>query len=314
MTSKKRRFLLILCVIFFILIAPIIILYSCGYGIDIKAKKIVKTGGFYFETSPQKAEIFIDNKAKGKTDRFIQRLLPKEYQIRISKDGFYEWNKKLRIESQKTTEARNIFLLPKNISKELITDNISDDFSLEQYLQKNKASKNNYEISSQDKSTLPKDQNYQFIISNTRYAALSDDNKLYLFDPDKKEFMLIASEIKQAQFALDNKKLLYYNNNEIWVYFLDEIQIQPYHKKGEKELITRHSKPIERAIWYFDTNEHIIFSVDNKIKFAELDGRDFRNISDICDASPSQMIYWPDDKKLYFTEQNKLYAVSLEAK
>ena len=70
MTKKTRLIILLICVLFFLVITPSIVLYSLGYRVDFEQKRIVATGGVYLKVWPQPAEIFIDSKLGGKTNMF----------------------------------------------------------------------------------------------------------------------------------------------------------------------------------------------------------------------------------------------------
>lgn len=150
--------------------------------------------------------------------------------------------------------------------------------------------------------------------------ALAKSSQLYLFDPEKKIFKLLEIGVKNAEFSLDNKKLLYYTDSELKITYLEKILIQPYKKAGEKELITRFAEKIKSAIWYPDDNEHIIFAVGNTIKITELDGRDKRNTVDLLTVenfSPDawnnpQMFYNTKKELLYFIDNNKLYSAQIK--
>jgi hypothetical protein len=156
--------------------------------------------------------------------------------------------------------------------------------------------------------------------SQTFVFALAKSNRLFLFSPEEKIFKLLEIGVKNAEFSLDNKKLLYYTDTELKVMYLEKILIQPYKKAGEKELITRFAEKIKAAIWYPEDNEHIIFTVGNTIKITELDARDKRNTVDLLTAenfSPDawnnpQMFYNTKKELLYFIDNNKLYSAQIK--
>jgi len=126
MSKKTRKILFVICSIFFLLAAPSIILYSQGYRIDWKAKKITLTGGLFLKILPKQVEIYLDSKIRKKTDWFfgsvlIENLLPKKYTVKIKKELFHPWEKSLEIEEQKVTTATNIILFPKNPDFTILT-------------------------------------------------------------------------------------------------------------------------------------------------------------------------------------------------
>lgn len=353
MTRNFRRIIFLGLVLVFLIITPAVLLYALGYSFDWQKKSIVKTGALYLKSYPKGAQIFINEKSKNTTPRLIKRLLPKDYKIKLIKDGFYPWEKQLKIESYLVTEARNILLVPKEPKIELVNDNLSTNFSLENYFltneQKQKISQasttantvlktNSYTFSNDNifyfqppnyllyktdingltneqlsLSPLPID-SYKIIISaNQKFvAAMNSNGQLYLLEPTKRIFEKLTDEVKGAEFSLDNKKLLFWTNNEIWVVFLEDILIQPYKKAGEKELITRFSQEIANAVWYSEDNEHLIFTIGNTIKITELDGRDKRNTYDFLTIKGSEIFYNSKEEKLYFISDNKLYRAKIK--
>lgn len=319
MNSKIRHIILYSVILFFILITPVIILYSLGYSFDWQKKEIVLTGGLYIKSTPKKATIYINEKPKKETPAFIKRLIPKYYQIKVVKEGFHEWNKKLKIESKLVTEAKDILLIPINPEIKVINEKISDDFSLKEYIISGTTAPNNifyiqkpsYILYKTDKTNsfqeqinltpLPENQEYEIIISNNQQIAVLNKNKqLYILNKTTRNFELIKENVQKAEFSSDNEKLLYYTPNEIWIYYLDK-----------QELITRLSQEIKQVIWY-ETNKHIIFLVNEKIKIIELDSRDEKNIIDIIKIDAQEIAYSEKDQLLYLIKNKKLIGISLE--
>lgn len=332
MSRKARKLLLCLAVVFFIAIAPSLLLYACGYSFDWRNKKIVMTGGFYFKSSPKQAEIYLDDELKGETPTLIKRILPGEYYVSIQKAGYHPWQKNLRIKSQLVTEARNILLIPQWPATELIESDLPDNFSVEKYLSLKNHFSDNFYLSKPDnilyyqnpnnleqkqisRVPLPDGQEYRiFAFSESKIALLSAKKELYLFDPEQNDFQKIAEGVENLQFTGNGQKFLYYAANEIWAYYLEDILVQPNKLKDEKELITRTSQKIKTAVWYPGTNEHIFFTVNGKTKTIELDDRDQRNAIDLFDYEISQITYYPEEEKTYFIKDNKLFKMALEEK
>jgi len=107
-------------VLVFALIAPIIIMYSQGYRFDVKKMKFLETGGIYIKTMPGDATITIDDELPNKNSGFsrsllIQNLLPESHVVKIEKDSYYSWTKKLNVEEKKVAEAKYVILFPNYI-------------------------------------------------------------------------------------------------------------------------------------------------------------------------------------------------------
>jgi len=329
MTRRIRRLLFCSAILFFIVATPSILFYAWGYSFDWQNKKLVLTGALYIKSSPKKAEVYLNNRLKGKeTPAFIKRLLPKEYQVKITKEGFHPWQKKLRVESKLVTEARNILLIPLNPEIEVVNEKLSVDFSLKELLAQEESDtifyiqlpsyilyKTDQDGSYQEQislTPLPANHQYEiFVSSNEKIAALNEKRQLYFLNPETRNFELLEENVQEVQFANDNKKLLYSTPTEIWAYYLEDILIQPNKKAYEKELITRLSQKIEQVLWFDQTNEHIIFIVNQTVKIIELDDRDYRNTHDLFNFEISQIVYSQTDKKLYFVKEDKLLRIDL---
>lgn len=123
MTHRTRRCIFYIFLFLFVVLASTIILYAQGYSFDWQKKSPIITGAFYFKSYPREADIYINNKYEGKTTKFIRRLPPGEYDIKISKQGYSDWQKTLAVKSKLVTEAQNIILVNKTLAPNLITDN-----------------------------------------------------------------------------------------------------------------------------------------------------------------------------------------------
>lgn len=113
----------------FLLVAPAVVLYSQGYRFDFDSKKITQTGGLFLKILPKQAEIYLDGELEEKTDFFfgsvlIENLLPKKYQIKVVKEGYFPWEKTLEIKEKEVTEVKNIVLFPENLNFNIISQGV----------------------------------------------------------------------------------------------------------------------------------------------------------------------------------------------
>jgi len=146
-------------------------------------------------------------------------------------------------------------------------------------------------------------------------ALIDDKRTLYIYNHETQTFDRLADSIVGVSFSPDGKKLIYQNANEIYAYYLKDIKIQPYRVRGDKELITRFSKPIVNIEWFAYDNEHVLFTVDKMLKLTELDGRDQRNTYDITGVeNPSRLVYNSSDDYIYFLDGHSLKRTTLLVK
>lgn len=345
-TKTTRRILFYGFVAVFILTTPPTILYAMGYSFDWQKYALVQTGGLYLKSTPNGAQIAINGKNKNTTPRLVSHLRPSFYEITISKNDFYPWQKTLEVLPGLVTEARNIMLFPRQTKKELSADNATS--TIEYYL--NSPSEKQKEILAQNiasstagwllkndnifyiskanfilyrtdlsgsvkeqisKEPLPPDSAYQLISSDGKiFTTLSSKGALAWLNNKTGIFETINNQIKTAEISSDNKRIVYSTDNEIWIFYLQDILIQPYKSAGDKELITRLAQKISQVIFYSD-NEHLAFVVGDQIKIIELDGRDQRNTIDLIEA-PQPKIYFDDKNNyLYYLTQNQLFRINL---
>ena len=131
MTKKSRTVLFLICLILFLIIAPLAIFYSQGYRFDFETKKITQTGGLFLKVIPKQVEVFVDGKLTKKTDFFfgsalIENLLPKKYRVSIKKERCLPWEKNLEIREKEVTEAKDIILFPEDPNLTILTKDVED--------------------------------------------------------------------------------------------------------------------------------------------------------------------------------------------
>lgn len=145
------------------------------------------------------------------------------------------------------------------------------------------------------------------VYDDSRIILISKNKDLYIFNQGEHAnyFRKLDSRIIDARFSNDGKKLLFWSDNEISVYFVRDEISQPAQEENEMQNITRFSKPLENIQWFSDY-EHVIFKSEKTIKIIELDPRDKINCMDIIniELENSNIVYNESLKKLYFTDKN----------
>jgi hypothetical protein len=124
MTKRTRMILWLLLVFLFFILTPSVILYSQGYRVDWKAKRIVQTGALYFKIIPTRTNVLVDGKLQKTTDFFFGSALPGSHYIQISKEGYQPWAKQLEVQERQVTDAKNIILFPQIPEFTIAADNV----------------------------------------------------------------------------------------------------------------------------------------------------------------------------------------------
>jgi len=122
-----RRLVYIFFIIFFLIVTPLIILYTQGYRYDFNSGRIQKTGILIISSMPKKADIYLNNTlyTERQTPAKIEYLLSGDYDIRIEKENYHTWEKKLPIYENATAFAEKVILWLDQIPIILKTQNFT---------------------------------------------------------------------------------------------------------------------------------------------------------------------------------------------
>jgi len=236
MTLRTRRILYITFLLLFFIITPLLCLYAAGYKINFSKGFIQKTGMLVLDSKPEGARIFLNNKPQQfffkkyytkftgqeessyiNTPAKIKNLLPGEYRVRLELEGYWPWEKKLKILPGVTTYAEDINLFKKNtpliiLNKKITNTQISYN---KEYI----AALNNSDI---NLIKLDDDEIINKTINNQASSGpvWSWDSKKILLNTlvlnDKleveKNLNKIIKNIYNPKWDLNNSNIIYYQN------------------------------------------------------------------------------------------------------
>jgi len=271
MTVAKRRTILALCVLIFLLIVPLFLFYTVGYRWDLKLG-FYKTGGLYISSPVTGSKIFVNSKEKKQTNIFqsgvfLQSLKPNKYSILVTKDDYWPWQKTLVVKEQLVTEARAI-LIPKEPKGEIVFWGNYSPLEMSKY----------YEIMANLKATT------------TEYTRLTvnQKEKLWWNPKDNKIWVewLGAKESLPYFFCDDNS-------------CSDEI------------LIFNSRSPVRNVDFYPKRKDAVIIAVQNGIYALEIDGRGGRNIQPIYKGKDPIFTTYQNENSIYILDEDKLIEIKL---
>lgn len=116
MKLMHRRAIYIFFVAIFLVAAPLIVFYTMGYRYNLDKGRVQKTGVIKITTLPRGADIYLNGVKyeAGQTPAKAEYMLPGDYEIRLTKDGYFDWQKKLAVAENGTTFAEKIMLFKKS--------------------------------------------------------------------------------------------------------------------------------------------------------------------------------------------------------
>lgn len=260
MVKRTKQILFYSAIAIFLVSSYIIILYAQGYKYSFSENRFFKTGAVYLKVNTD-ADIFMNDKFLGNTSFFgnsyrIEGLLPGEHAVRIQKENYSIWQKMVTVEEGFVSEFSRILLIPASGDEsEELKKEIALLFPI---LMPSPVGK---------PTPVPTPANEPFLIKKGALMATGEN-------PEK-----IADSVKGFALSKDKNKLAWWTANEVWVMWLNDANYQPYHKKSDRELITRFSTQIKKAAWFRDEDHLIIDSGGYKI--LEIDTRGGINIIEI---------------------------------
>ena len=203
----KKQILFPLLIISVLLLATtLIVFYGKGYRFDFGQGKpdFFGTGLLVATSEPNGAQVFVDGHLTTATDNTLD-LAPGEYTIKIFKDGYFPWEKKLKIKKEVVTKA-DALLFPnapklENITNVGVKNPVLDPSKtrLAYSIASQSARKNGIYIL--DLTTRP------ILTLQSSSTQITDDttdqfsNSTFAFSPDGSQ--LIATTSAQTSYLLD---------------------------------------------------------------------------------------------------------------
>ncbi|MFA5076363.1 MAG: PEGA domain-containing protein [Patescibacteria group bacterium] len=129
LSLRTRRVVYIIFILLFLATAPILVLYTAGYRYNFKKGEVQKTGSISIKAFPYDSEIYFENvnQTGYRPDNTVRivNLKPGEHEIKINKDGYYPWQKKVEIYSGTNTFVDKVILFKQNLPEQVINNKIS---------------------------------------------------------------------------------------------------------------------------------------------------------------------------------------------
>lgn len=279
MSVRSRQIIFLFLAAFFLISAPLIMIYAVGYRYNLTKKKLELTGALVLDSEPERARILINGVDAHKiTPARFPRLLPDDYRVRMEKENYHAWEKTLTVTSKHTTFATDVLFFhssaPENVSGEEIkkirpaAPKTSDTYSYSGYLYSLTATSADTKLvrvakgGPREEIAILKNGHYKFIPSPDDLLTLLDGERarLYVINPRLRDPIVLEERATLGEWSPSGKKLLLSDDFELHVY-------EP--EKNEILFITRYGNMIKKALW-LESEAHAILSFDNQLVGLEL--------------------------------------------
>jgi hypothetical protein len=307
MTSRKRYTLVAIGFIAFILLSPFVVMYVTGTRYDSATHRFIKTGALAAKTSPRGALISLNGEELKKSPATIRFLNPGDYDVQISKEGYFNWNKRLNIKPQYVTwanrELESVLLFFENperteLNQEVLTF-VAGDKKLA-YLTNDSA----YFADSEE----PQDSESVALLypisgpvslkgsPDERYYLIQGNGFNWVFDSNTKEIIDLKTLVKADQNSKEETFLDFSLDNRLYSLVANTLSQINWRENQKKELLNN--------ILAFTAQDQDIYAINNQkqllhISLPSLD-------SDVL-AENLPVLF---DAKLYITSQNQIFVLA----
>lgn len=109
-----RKIIFYILALSYIIVCPLLILYSLGYIIKPEVKQhIIETGDISLATIPTGASIYVNGKLfADTTPSLLDKLEPTDYDISVKLKNYQSWNATVPVKAGETTVLEDILLIP----------------------------------------------------------------------------------------------------------------------------------------------------------------------------------------------------------
>src|SRR3989304_4599346 len=272
MTKQTKRALFYSAAVIFVLLSYVIILYAQGYKYSFSEARFFRTGSIFVKGN-EDAKVYLNDKFLNSTSFFgnsyaISGLLPGQYTVRLQKDNFSSWQKKVPVEEGLVSDYSRILLLPKSGDKAVALKKEITELLYPSPKPGSKPAPKPSPSKTPAPSPVP-------VSTEPFYVK----NGVLFKNMENGETERLAYLVAGFVVSPDGKKITWWNENELWVMWLSDTDYQPYRKAGDKELITKFSVKINNAAWFRDSDHIVVDSSGYKV--IELDKRGGLNIVEV---------------------------------
>lgn len=290
MTPKQKRMYILGMFIIFMVVIPVLVLYSSGYRLNSKFR-LVKTGGIYFHNDESAVVARLNGKVQKSAgliekNLLIRNLRPATYYARIEKEGCRVWEKNITVSEQKV-EVCYPLLIPVNLKPEPVT----------KYLlvkPEKKGTKTRREL-------------------NEEYSEVSELFKVYGKPVRGMLAVWENSDIKKLRLSRERrlwkKVFLFLDGNRIYVRWIGSDEERPYFipSKGNRLVYAPDQKILSFGFFPERNDSMLVLLEDGTLSAVEIDTRfDIQNIYKIARNCSRFAV---SDELLYYFSGGVLYRV-----
>lgn len=306
-TSIGKWFFNVVLVSAFLVVSVIVTMYSYGYRYEPRMGNLVKTSIIDLNSPLENVRLYLDGEfVAGETPFQINGISVGFHNVRIEKDGFYNWEKRLKISGGVVARISSILLLPFEVD-DYLTE-VSEAFG-DYYFG------NNLFVTFDNSlhfvkfvKFLPYETVYDIIIKDNLRGDVKDvqfvsDDYVILYFSDFSVSILDTDRFsKIASFVLPKGKSYHFDMDDKKFYYLDRdiLKVVSFTLSGKLR-----EKIILRGVdsYQFDSDKFYIVR-NGVLGSSDLDGKNWKSLYRLAQVGDFFLV--DEDKLLHFDENNLL--------
>lgn len=272
MKRSTRRAIFYFSIILFVAVSYVVLLYAQGYQYSFTSRRFIRTGAISLKVNTS-ATVLLDGVAV-KTTSFltdsasVDSLLPGTYTISVQEKGDSVWQKNVTVQEGFVQDFSHVMILPQTGA-----DKVSVRTEIQNLLYPPAPSPTPAPTGTVPARTPRATPTPLTTLDLTAPYYIKSGS---LYAQTNGTAAVIASGISKVFPSDDGKKIAWFKDGKLWVYWLSDTDYQPYHHAGDVVLLGKFSYPVKAAAWFRDS-DHLAVDAGN-YKVIELDNRGGTNI------------------------------------
>ena len=286
MTYRAKRFLFWSCVAFFSVAAVPLILYAFGWRFVWEDGALARTGGLFVASFPSlETKIFVDGKLRKETSLlsrslFLGQLNPGLHQVRVTRDGYHEWNKTISVKPEFVTEL-----------KAILVPHAPDAYQVLRNPQLNVI------------AYMPEESALFLRDASQRWFRF--EKEIETLVPAKPR-SIVRENVEED---MRRGRRLRWDAHEAWVQW--DAPHLPHYQSFETEQIMQTPYVIRSAAFY-PRREAILVALSNTVMVVELDGRGGRTITPLYKGKEPSFAVDSSQRVIYILDDGTLIRIPLQ--
>lgn len=303
MTTRTRYFILVICIIIFLGLAPSLILYAKGQKLDRENKKVVNTGIISVRTNPKGVKVFIDGQESGETPLSARFITAGQHTIEIKSPQTKTWKKQLLVEAGRVTrigDTSNPIVLIKESQANIVAKDIIDfkviDSEKIAYLSNQKA------LIFFNTKTLKTEKTIAVPDSVVSFTMDTTGNIILLFNDKGEQIsgLNLKNNTNIPKLGLEISEMIKQGEESLWYQKTDKLY--------EYDIKSNIAKVIKENVLAAQAEDNKIYALTQKDNHAEIsfasNGEEFAPLISDLVVPPSKNI------KLFVSPQKQIFLLA----